>query len=750
MGIISTAIRRGALVGASALLATGLVACNEHPVSLTQATGDVESVVSQNLGGDKLDILWMIDNSGSMCRSQSIIREGIDDFIDIFEDGDLDFHIAVTTSHILDCDTVDPDDGLLVNQACSYERVARGGYLQATPQPLPGPDERCYHPVDNQAEPILEELDPLKESIEIAVSCTEDPSAYEHLINFNDPEWERTLRCALPTNPNVEPDDCDNDDPELEEFFPDPADYRDIDLVLRSEEYIVTDADVAERPDLSDADVGTLDTQRFRDDFACMSLVGTRGFGYEAGLAAAAMALSPEMTGGADTTVDQRDEYPNAGFLRSDADTSVIFVSDENDCSVDIEEMDFRTACGEGNCTIEENRLRQGLDSAMYSVEELYSDFVLNVLSNKRPELADEFFEVAQGDDAISIIDDLDEDDPLRLEIEGYTTSIYPASIHGAFQDLDELPPLIEEDEVPLECPDQQDGASGRAWEPPTSCLSPIGRAWSGHRYAFFLEKFANHFPTDEDGRIGGEICSDFSPVMVELGAFLESLAGGCIDEIYPCQGLDDMGCPDQAHTGEPGRCVPYRSNALVLPVLDDLSAADIEGVDGTQLDAFIDLVQQPEISVERAAQSTSLSLDDQARQNLLDALDQQIAQNDEASFYCDSGLEARLSAVHNDELTLDDVEATGYCFDGDTTDPSMPQSCVVNPDRYIWASCEGGGLRLDWDDAEAEQILDDFELLLRYARTSTTGQAPTADANNQEEPTNQQDATNQQDDDEG
>ena len=752
MGIISTAIRRGALIGASALLATGLAACNEHPVSLTQATGDVETVTSQSVGGDKFDILWMIDNSGSMCRSQSVVRQGINDFVDVLDDGELDFHIAVTTSHILKCDEIEDPT---LRTFCEIEPVARGGHLQATPQPLPGFDDRCNHPIDDNAEPIFERLDPVEESLEAAVNCTEDPSAYEHLLNFDDDEWERQMRCALPTRP-IDEEECNEDDPALEELFPDPDHYRDIDLVLRSEDYIISSEDIDQRPDLSEDDLGTLDTQRFGDDFSCMSLVGTRGFGYEATLAAAAKTLSPDMTGGADTSPDQRDEYPTAGFLRSDANTSVIFVSDENDCSVDLDEMDFFTDCGEGYCTIQENRLHQGLDSAMTPIDDLYSEFVLNIMANKNPALADEFFELAQGDDSISIIDDLEEDDPLRLEIEAFTTSIIPGSIHGLYRDLDDLPNFIDEDEVPVECPEQS--ADGRAWQPPISCQSTFGRAWSGHRFAFFLEKFPLYFPFEPDGRIGGEICNDFSPVLIELAELIQREATACINEVYPCQGLDDMGCPDDRYTGEPGRCLPYRPNELLVPVYPTLEANDIDGVSDDQLSDFVDLAQDPEFSVERAVRHSDIGLDEQARQNLLDAIDQRLAEDEDATFYCNTGKEARLSAAGNDSVDVEDIEAAGYCAEFDSTDPSMPQSCIVNPDRYVWASCDGGGVRIDWNDPEAEQTLSGFDILMRYASTNTTEAPPATSTNSQEEPAQQQGANNadqqaadnQQENDEG
>lgn len=68
-----------------------------------------------------LDLLWVIDNSQSMCQEQKIIR---DNFRRIIEglDANLDFHIAVTTTHM--------------DSSYPLEPVAAPGLLQSTPQPV--------------------------------------------------------------------------------------------------------------------------------------------------------------------------------------------------------------------------------------------------------------------------------------------------------------------------------------------------------------------------------------------------------------------------------------------------------------------------------------------------------------------------------------------------------------------------------------------------------------------------------------
>ena len=65
-------------------------------------------------------------------------------------------------------------------------------------------------------------------------------------------------------------------------------------------------------------------TQNLERDFRCLATVGTKGDTFEKGLEAMRKALEPHMSG---------EGGPNAGFLREDAYLAVAILSDENDCS---------------------------------------------------------------------------------------------------------------------------------------------------------------------------------------------------------------------------------------------------------------------------------------------------------------------------------------------------------------------------------------------------------------------------------
>jgi hypothetical protein len=58
----------------------------------------VSDVFSQNENGTKLDILWVIDNSGSMADEQKALGENFDAFIKEFVNKGIDFQMAVTTT----------------------------------------------------------------------------------------------------------------------------------------------------------------------------------------------------------------------------------------------------------------------------------------------------------------------------------------------------------------------------------------------------------------------------------------------------------------------------------------------------------------------------------------------------------------------------------------------------------------------------------------------------------------------------
>ena len=72
------------------IVVAALLGCNEVPVShvlegfVVQVEGTVENTATVNL-----DILWVIDNSVSMCQEQNSLSESISAFLEKFAASDL-------------------------------------------------------------------------------------------------------------------------------------------------------------------------------------------------------------------------------------------------------------------------------------------------------------------------------------------------------------------------------------------------------------------------------------------------------------------------------------------------------------------------------------------------------------------------------------------------------------------------------------------------------------------------------------
>lgn len=383
----------------------------------------------------EVDVLWVIDNSGSMCQEQQVLRENFAEFVGEFADRSLDLHIGVTTT-----DT---------NDDYPLEPVAEPGHLQATPQPVPGFDPSCHTAVDEMGNPIEGDYSPIRESLRVAVDCMAEPD--ETLLEVTDADIE----CALYNTPqgcSIE-GRCTAQECGPESIFPDPSTYRPLPRVLRSSDYRVDSA---------------VDVEAMQADFACMSLVGTRGYGIEKGLGAAVAAVSPGLTDG-----------PNAGLLRDDARFAVMFVTDENDCTHDgsIEE---NTACGGDVCEFW-NREDQ-LGGPLIPVAELKSQLLGNLSVSKGREI--------------------------------HQNEVFVGSIHGRSKRF--------EGERPT---DQQCGMADYAGVPPT-CATSLGAAYSGDRYERFLLQFpnGNFFPEPDEASsaVVGWMCrGDFSPALKALGGWL-------------------------------------------------------------------------------------------------------------------------------------------------------------------------------------------------------------------------------------
>jgi hypothetical protein len=286
------------LLLASGLL-FGLLACNTYPVDFQTESGAVEYRVDNEVSeGQPVDILWVIDNSGSMCQEQKVLRDNFEKFVERLRETNINFHIAVTTTHLAKG-----------TPTARREPVARPGFIQSTAQPKPTTTNDACHRKRNEAgAPVEGDFQPVRNAIKVARDCAKNPSQIKPADEWTTEE----LRCAAKG-------ECpDGMDITLDDIFPATSAYRDVPSVLKAEDYRRSD--------------GTIDVDEVKKDFKCMSTVGTRGSGIEMGLKAAAKAVSPELTGGpVEAPIDT--SAPNHGFIRQDSNFALIFVTDENDCS---------------------------------------------------------------------------------------------------------------------------------------------------------------------------------------------------------------------------------------------------------------------------------------------------------------------------------------------------------------------------------------------------------------------------------
>lgn len=107
-----------------------LAGCNEHPVVPfdSQVSGERRDAVVHERA--KVDVLWVVDNSGSMFEEQARLRENFELFIDEMAAVDADFHLAVTTTDMT-------PDNFPNQRVLSPQR----GRFQNTPDGRPKTDE---------------------------------------------------------------------------------------------------------------------------------------------------------------------------------------------------------------------------------------------------------------------------------------------------------------------------------------------------------------------------------------------------------------------------------------------------------------------------------------------------------------------------------------------------------------------------------------------------------------------------------
>jgi hypothetical protein len=434
----------------------------------TGPNNDADSDIDAHTGPREytgLDILWVIDNSGSMCEEQAALRNNFPQFISEISTHDIDFHLGVTTTQM---------------EPFALEPVAQAGHLQSTPQPLPSFIPTCHGDAGASSDPV-DGYRPIREAIDVAVGCTKDPAQWASLSDATDDYIECQLQPGL-TSCSCNDDPNDNDVCDPQNLFPgvegQTSPYRDIPKVLRSSDY-------------EDA-TGQLQLARIEADFACMSMVGTRGNPVEKGLAAAARAVSPDMTGG---TVENPTDTsaPNHGLLRENAKFSAIFVTDENDCSHD-GTLPEDTPCGDDICAFANH-----------------------------PDVQDSPL-ISSADMATLVKDNLSDS-------KGYTVTndaVVAASIHGNAKRYGATSDYPQGDPQDYEaCKDLQQPPSDSV-EEQTSCNSQFGSAFSGDRYERFLRQFdaSQVFPTvpgDPNAHMDGLICepAQFGDTLEGIGTML-------------------------------------------------------------------------------------------------------------------------------------------------------------------------------------------------------------------------------------
>lgn len=389
-------------------------------------------------GPPEIDILMVVDNSGSMCQQQHVLTDQAAEFFNQL--ADTDFHLGVTTTHM--------------NEDYPPETVAVPGHLQNRIQPIVGFDQSCIQTVDENGNIVDGDYRPVVRAIDIAVDCMLTPD--ESLRN---PSAE-DLTCAITGQPaNCEiANRCGAGECGIADLFPDPAQIKTLPTVLKAQDYQEAN--------------GQLDVTSLVRDFRCLAYAGVRGYGFEKGLSAASLAVSPELTGGAVESPTDADA-PNHGLIRENARFGLVFLTDENDCSHD-GSIDEGNPCGDAVCSYAEVT-----GESLIPVESLSDELLTNLSETKGTSMS-------KGD-------------------------VFVGSIHG-----DPIP----FDGVPLDsCEPGQD----RGIEP--VCRNELGRSFSGSRYDAYLRTFSegNVFPRSDDGVQGWTCTGNFAPALSQIGELFAS-----------------------------------------------------------------------------------------------------------------------------------------------------------------------------------------------------------------------------------
>jgi hypothetical protein len=291
------------------LLLLLVAGCNNVPVHRVNQTFAIEvSEISENQEPIKLDFLWIIDTSSSMNEEQLALANGFKGFVDVLQKylKNIDIRVAVTT--------MDPFDAEAGN--CGFNNIPADHFLPGSKEsdvwPCLGNEDcvkhfgsawECMHPVSAQ------NLYTVNRSISTSCEfrCKGNGDCCGEFC-FDD-ECGKDQSCLLSRCEGAPTDDCP-----FECYGPGGS---------------TLEAGCIRPPDTVDcpSDLPAVLTTNTLDLFKCIATAqpkqtGTAGF--EQGLRCAWMALDPN-----GLHAEQA-----RGFLRDDAYLVLVFVSDEDDCSV--------------------------------------------------------------------------------------------------------------------------------------------------------------------------------------------------------------------------------------------------------------------------------------------------------------------------------------------------------------------------------------------------------------------------------
>ena len=300
----------GRLLGWSAGLATvaglalGGTACNDVPVA-----GVLDSFSAQvtdersNTEAVKLDILWVIDNSVSMCQEQNALAANIQKFIDkITGFTNVDVRLAVVTT-----------DGILEKERGKFHHELPKAF---PPNCLERAVEVCL--TDSDCEKALKGKTPTPSQWK----CESPSQGAKYLQNCN---GSVNSACRFKCADNT---DCAGEfEPEVTEstyMCTAPGGDESLRGCLKPP---AVQGCPTKLPEFVDAEVAAAEGRSMAELFGCMAIVGAlqdKTAQLEQGLLTASLALD---VNGPNAKQAQR-------FLRQDAYQVIIFVSDEEDCSV--------------------------------------------------------------------------------------------------------------------------------------------------------------------------------------------------------------------------------------------------------------------------------------------------------------------------------------------------------------------------------------------------------------------------------